>query len=50
MVRSYVSLDVFAMLNGLLAREFGMFEGVDADALPAEATDDVRARRLGRRR
>ena len=44
MVRSYVSLDVFAMLNGLLAREFGMFEGVDADALPAEATDDVRAR------
>ena len=44
MVRSYVSLDVFAMLNGLLAREFGMFEGVDAAALPAEATDDVRAR------
>ena len=35
-----VSLDVFAMLNGLLAREFGMFEGVDPDAPPAEATDD----------
>ena len=31
-------------MGGLLAREFGMFEGVDADALPAEATDDVRAR------